>query len=458
MNNLNPFPWHYFVRTIRSRITLIVLCSLVTFVISRVYSEYIFPKVLIAITIFITISIIQGYIRIIPFRKLLRKIEDIQVQLPHNKKLNIIYQKNEWILIQEMLKLTEKYIQEQSEEIQVRDQQTDIIIESIADPLILLDSFLNFKQYNQSFREIFIQDKVTKILKDDKLWKIFEDHKILDLFQNAKDKGEISRLSAHKINHEYFNIAVTPIIDKQGFNIGLLGLFHNVTDSMLTEKMRVDFVANVSHEIRTPITSIKGFSQVLLAQKEGFSKEMQAPLERIVHNTERLQDLFDNLLKLSIIESKYGIEKELFDLTKLVLSIQKNLQHKHPNKNVELTTSKSQPIYGDKKLLEQVFTNLIDNSIKYNPNQNTSIHLSTNQVLNRDIITIQDDGPGIEEFDLKRIFERFYRTQGQNQQHIEGAGLGLSIVKHIINKHNGQIRVESKVNKGTKFTIELPST
>ena len=421
------------------------------------YEEYLFAKVLIIILSFVVISFIQGYLRILPFRTTLAKIDEIQVQLPHNKKLNIIYQKNEWILIQEMLKLTEKYIREQNLQLQAKDQQSSTIVEAIPDPLIVVDNVLNCKQYNTSFKESFIQKKEIKVFKDEKLWKVFEDDNILDLFQQSQKDQELKRLNGQKIGQKYYNISITPILDSQNKQFGSLGLFHNVTESILTEKMRVDFVANVSHEIRTPLTSIKGFSQVLLAQKDSVPTIIHKPLERIVYNTERLKDMFDNLLKLSVLESKFEISKTNFKLDDMINSIGNNLKQKHHNKQFSLTLDSSSDIFGDKKLLEQVFTNLIDNSIKYNPKENKTISVNSLFHDNRYYISIQDNGQGIPEEDLRRIFERFYRIQGQNYQAVEGTGLGLSIVKHIINKHNGVISVESKINEGTIFKIELPN-
>ncbi len=457
MSNSNPFPWHYFIRTVRARILLVILSSVATYVVMSTYKEHLFAKVIIIIFSFIIISFIQGYLRIQPFRKTLAKIDEIQVQLPHNKKLNIIYQKNEWILIQEMLKLTEKYIREQNLQLQAKDQQSSTILEAIPDPLVVVDNVLNCKQYNTSFKESFIQSKEIKVFKDEKLWKVFEDDDILTLFQESQKDQELKRLNGQKIGQKYYNISITPILDSKNKQFGSLGLFHNVTESILTEKMRVDFVANVSHEIRTPLTSIKGFSQVLLAQKESVPAIIHKPLERIVYNTERLKDMFDNLLKLSVLESKFEISKTSFSLEDMITSINNNLKQKHLNKNFSLKVNSTSPIFGDKKLLEQVFTNLIDNSIKYNPKKDKSISVNSLFHENRYYISIQDNGQGIPEEDLKRIFERFYRIHGKNYQNVEGTGLGLSIVKHIINKHNGLISVESKINEGTVFKIELPN-
>lgn len=458
MSKATHFPWNYFVRTIRTRIILIVLTSLSTYIICQNPDDYLFSKILLIIFSFIIISFIQGYLRIIPFRKTLEKIQDIQNQLPSNKKLSLIYQENEWVLIQEMLKLTQTYIKEQSGQIHAYEKKSHLIIESIADPLVLLDTHLSCKQYNQAFQKKFIKDKIIKVTNVEKIWKVFDDNEIISLFEKAKKMGEIARLYGHPIDQEFFNISITPITNDSDKITGLLGLFHNVTQSKLTEKLRVDFVANISHEIRTPLTSIKGFSQFLLAQKNSLPINIQSPLERIVSNTERLQDLFDNLLKLSIIESKYGVEKELFDLGKLVSSIHKNLKVSYPKRDITFKDLTHQrPIFGDKKLLEQVFTNLMDNSIKYNSNKETRIEISVEQIFNRDRVTFTDNGQGIQEADINRIFERFYRVHSYEQKMIDGTGLGLSIVKHIINKHNGQIKVESEIGKGTKFIIELPS-
>ncbi len=355
-----------------------------------------------------------------------------------------------------MLKLTEKYIREQNQQILAQEHQSLIMLEAIADPIILVDSFLNCKQYNNEFKKKFIGHKNTVLFKQEKLWKVFDDEEILDLFTIAKDTGDVSRSLGHQIGSEYYNISITPIKDDQNKNLGLLGMFHNVTDAKLTEKMRVDFVANVSHEIRTPLTSIKGFSQLLLAQKEICPEGLHTPLDRIVSNTERLKDLFDNLLKLSVIESKYELEKEHFDLTQLLKSITSNLRAKYSSETIDIDIPIMAHVYGDAKLLEQVFTNLFDNSVKYSPAKKTNIKVRVIDFADSQQIEIEDDGPGISETDLKRIFERFYRAHTKGPQTVEGTGLGLSIVKHIVNKHNGTIAVDSKLDMGTIFTITLP--
>lgn len=456
MHNKKPFPWHYFIKTIRTRIILVILSTILTYVVCQTYDQNQGKGVFIVTIILIILAIIQGYFRIVPFRNLLNRIDSVQVKLPHNKKLNLIYQKDEWVLIQEMLKLTEKYINEQQQALSAQEKRSHTILESIDDPIILVDSFLNCKHYNSNFKSKFIKDKKTKVYMDEKLWKVFDDDKILDLFQWTKEKKENARIKGYEIDGDYYDISITPIIDANNQNLGILGIFHTVTESKLTEKMRVDFVANVSHEIRTPLTSIKGFAQLLLAQKDICPKELITPLERINTNTERLKDLFDNLLKLSVIESRYDIDLEEMNLSSLLNQVKSNMKAKYPSKKFEIEVPPNLNVLGDKKLLEHVFTNLLDNSIKYNDKAEGKIIIANKEDEKFSTIILNDNGPGIKGEELKRIFERFYRIQGQSTKAIEGTGLGLSIVKHIVNKHQGQISVESEVGNGTTFIIQLP--
>lgn len=455
---MNNFPWYYFLRTIRARIILVILASTLTYIICVNYTEYIFSKVLIVMAVLSTFSIVQGVLKILPLGKTLAKIDQIQIDLPHDKKLGLIYQKNEWVLIQEMLGLTEKYILEQKEKIKTQKIQSNTIIESIPQPIIWVDYYFNSLQYNKSFKQSFVQGEDTKVLYDEKLWKIFEQKEILDLFEKSKQTDTVHHLKGILIKGNYYDIAVTPIISTDKEHTGLLGIFHNVSEAKLTEKMRVDFVANVSHEIRTPLTSIKGFSQLLLAKKEDTPPELHTSLERIVTNSEKLEDLFTNLLKLSVIEAQYEIRPEEFELKPLISSISANLKGKYKNHNINLAQKVSGKIFADKKLFEHAVTNLLDNSIKYAEKESVEIKIEFNNHEMHSELSIKDNGPGIGSSDIDRIFERFYRVKGEAKlPKADGSGLGLSIVKHIINKHRGKIKVKSEVGKGTEFTIFLPT-
>lgn len=451
------FPWHYYIKTVRSRVILIVLTAVLCFMASQIYSQDLIKIIFIIVLSVTAITFVAAVVRIRPFMKLLNRIDKIQVKLPHNKKLDLIYQKDEWRIISEVLSLTEDYIDQQEKHLISQSIESNTLLDSIPNEIVIIDTFQNLKKYNNQFKEKFIKDLPTSIISDEKLWRIFENQDILTAFSQVIQNDQCIKLPATLINNEYFDITVTPIRDANNKVIEALGIFHNVTNMKLTEKMRVDFVANVSHEIRTPLTSIKGYSQLLAAQTQDLPKNSDLVIEKIVSNTERLKDLFDNLLKLSVIESQYDLTKSEIDLDLFIKKVEAGLKGKYLNKSFELNKEfKVHTVKGDSKLLEQVLTNLIDNAIKYAVDS-PKITLTARAEIDATIVEIRDNGPGINENELNRIFERFYRVQGQSSETIEGTGLGLSIVKHIIDKHGGEIKVDSIVGSGTTFTITLPN-
>ena len=458
MNKKTPFPWHYYIRTVRSRIFYVIATALLTYVLTQSYQQDILFKVTILIMLMIAISFIHSFFRIIPLRNVLSKVENIQLQLPHNKQLNVIYKKDEWTLLEEMLNLTEHYMLKQRQWIDDQNEQSKTIIETIPDAIVVIDKFENCKIFNSHFKSKFLKVD-SKIINNVKVFKIFDDELVQSFKKVINEDQCISRPAFYFPNtNEFFDIAISPVHNSNMEVTGALGIFHNVTSSKLTEKMRVDFVANVSHEIRTPLTSIKGYTQLLQAYGDKIDDDIKPILNKIDTNTNRLKDLFDNLLKLSVIESKYELNFVKLDIVKMLKVIEQNMKAKYLGHNIKISTFyEIDFIKADEKLIEQVFSNLIDNAIKYNNEDNALIQIHVSKLESYYQIKICDNGPGIRAKEVDRIFERFYRVQGGGTQKVEGSGLGLSIVKHIVNKHQGSIRVESKLDHGSCFTIQLPS-
>lgn len=454
-----PFPWHHYIKTVRTEVFFIIISSSLTMGLYFIKSDSISFYFLTLIGLLILLAFLMGYFSITPFRHLLLKIEEIQVQLPHDRKLDLIYQKDEWVLLEEMLKLTETYINEQKQSLKDQAIKSDAIIEFIPDGIIIVDKFLNILQYNNHFKNSFIKDSSIKIVDNAKLWKVFnEDTGLAEKFTKVAKGGETYNIRSFffQNQNEYYNISITPIYDSNNQITAALGIFHNSTQDKLSDQMRVDFVANVSHEIRTPLTSIKGYSQLLEAQKEKVPSELHPILQKINSNTERLKDLFNNLLKLSQIETQYQLDKKEFNLREVISKIQGQIKGKYLSHKFLIDYIGEEILYGDQKLLEQVFINLIDNSIKYSNKDETRIQIVHTKSLDYHIIGIKDNGIGLNHDEMKRIFERFYRVQGKSTKPIEGSGLGLSIVKHIINRHGGEIEVKSEENVGSEFIIHLP--
>lgn len=455
---INRFPWKYFFTLVRARLLLIIAALLLYFGLINYLRQ--FENIgTVLILIFICVAaIFHAYLTMKPMRRILVKIDRIFKKLPEKKTTENFYLKDEWEMIEDMLDLTAESLDLQKEAYENQLIQSDTLIESLPTATVIVDKFLNCKQYNKLFRTNFIKDKNIKIINSEKFWKVFENNEIESLFKEVIDQNRSKNIAGFYLQdlNAFFDISVTPLQDREAKLIGALGIFHNVTKAKLTEKMRVDFVANVSHEIRTPLTSIKGYAQLLTAQKKDLPEKLAPILDKINNNTERLKDLFDNLLKLSVIESQQEVQKEEIELAQMLLGIKANIRGKYLNKKLSLELDlKESIIRGDMKLLEQVFTNLMDNAIKYS---NTEAMIKVTSVLENDFIYIyfSDNGPGISPEELPRIFERFYRTTSGISKLVEGAGLGLSIVKHIINKHHGEISVESKSDNGTTFIIKLP--
>ncbi|MBU1147315.1 MAG: cell wall metabolism sensor histidine kinase WalK [Candidatus Omnitrophica bacterium] len=223
--------------------------------------------------------------------------------------------------------------------------------------------------------------------------------------------------------------------------------------------VRTDFVANVSHELKTPLTSIKGFIETLEDGALDDKENAQKFIGIIKKHTERISSIIDDLLSLSELElGKDRLNRQSFDLKKLVDEILLGFGHALSAKRHSIETSyngKDFNITADREKTEEVFVNLIDNAIKYtNSNGKILVNLSENE--DDFLIEIKDNGIGIPKEHLDRIFERFYRVDKARSRQLGGTGLGLAIVKHIILLNNGAIDIDSELNKGTRISFSLP--
>jgi signal transduction histidine kinase len=220
------------------------------------------------------------------------------------------------------------------------------------------------------------------------------------------------------------------------------------------EYLRKDFVTNVSHEFKTPIASIQGFAKLL--QKGNLSaEEKQEYTGIIVEETTRLSNLSSNILKMSKLENQEIVEKKNeFSLDEQIRKSILLLEHEWSKKNIELDIELDKVDYlGDEELLEQVWLNILGNAIKFSP-ANSQIAIRLGQTPSAIQVKITDYGPGMNEETRSRIFEKFY--QGDKNHSYEGSGLGLSLVKRILDLYGGKIHVESILHEGSTFTVELP--
>lgn len=222
------------------------------------------------------------------------------------------------------------------------------------------------------------------------------------------------------------------------------------------EKSRRDFTANVTHELKTPLTSINGFAEMMSTGQ--VNKEDTIKFANIIHKEGiRLLGLIDSIINLTRIESESeDIMMEAIDISTLTKEVVSQLKIRAENKGLSLNLSnKKVTIKGNQRMIKDLLFNLVDNAIKYNKPKG-KVDITLKEVNNICIINIKDTGIGIPTEEQNKIFERFYMVDKSRSKKVGGSGLGLSIVKHIVKYHNGRISLKSEVNKGTEIEIKLP--
>jgi two-component system phosphate regulon sensor histidine kinase PhoR len=240
---------------------------------------------------------------------------------------------------------------------------------------------------------------------------------------------------------------------------GAVVVLHDVTELRRLERVRQDFVANVSHEFKTPLTAIQGFTETLLGGALDDPKNNVRFLHIIRNHAVRLARLTDDLLKLARIEAgKMEVEFFSVGLMELIEGCAETALMKANKKQITLDIEIPPglpPVRGDAELLKDVLQNLLDNAIQYTPNGGR-IRVTAEAGPRDATVTVADTGIGIPLADQERIFERFYRVDAARSREAGGTGLGLSIAKHIMEAHGGRLWVDSEVGKGSRFCFSIP--
>jgi two-component system phosphate regulon sensor histidine kinase PhoR len=252
----------------------------------------------------------------------------------------------------------------------------------------------------------------------------------------------------------------TALRDAEGMVIGTLVVFHDITHLRQLETARRDFVANVSHELKTPITSIKGFVETLLSGALKEPENAEKFLRIIAQQTNRLHEIIDDLLSLSRIEQeaeRHQIALARGNLKEVLQAARQVCGPKAAAKNIgiEVTCPDTLRANFNAPLLEQALVNLIDNAVKFSPADST-VRVEAQETGAGIIIRVMDQGSGIPPEHLDRIFERFYRVDAGRSRKVGGTGLGLAIVKHIAQAHGGRVTVSSTPEGGSTFSIIIP--
>ena len=254
-----------------------------------------------------------------------------------------------------------------------------------------------------------------------------------------------------------FSVTAAPV--QMSKTTGVVLVLHDITDLRKLERMRRDFVANVSHEFKTPLTAIQGFAETLLEGALEDKENSRRFLEIIRDHALRLSRVTSDLLKLSMIEAgRLELEKCPLVVKDLVEACVETLQMKAGRKQLSITAECApdlSPIQADASRLREALLNLLDNAVQYTP-PGGRIVARANLAGKEMVIAVSDNGIGIPKADQKRIFERFYRVDDARSREAGGTGLGLAITRHLIEAHGGRIEVESEVGRGSTFSLIVP--
>jgi len=347
-------------------------------------------------------------------------------------------------------------IEDKIKEVKAQNQKLAAIFNSMIEGIIVVDKASHIISINPTIEKIFSVSR--KEVEGRAFLEAIRNNDTYEIISSVLAKGK--PLSA-EINlilpvRKTFEINATPIFDNNIVS-GCLIVIHDITEIRRLETVRSDFVANVSHELKTPLTSIKGFVETLLEGALDDKENNRNFLKIIQDHAERLDSLVNDLLSLSHLESKGIILKKTnFNLKQQVEGVISGFSSQLKKKDIEIKDELFPDILvtADKDRLEQVVTNLIDNAIKFNKEKGF-VRIYGEEINGKIKITVEDSGIGIPEKDISRIFERFYRVDKARSRELGGTGLGLSIVKHIIELHDGSVGVESTEGLGSKFWFIL---
>lgn len=337
--------------------------------------------------------------------------------------------------------------------------QMKSILKSISHGILAIDINGNIMLINEEAKRILKCDTNKKV-EDKNISSVIGEKDLLNeilLFKGSKKNKRIQLTTSEDI---VYKINLDPIYlqDFDNIIIGSIINIEDITTKVRLENMRSDFVANVSHELKTPLTSISGFVETLRLNENIDIDTRNRFLGIIESESDRLKRLIDDILLLSFIENNekmsldkvsiYQVFKEVYEMT-IYMANSKNikLDYYFDDKEIEILSNRD--------YIKQIFLNLVDNAIKYTP-ENKKIEVYVKKESKNITIKVIDEGVGIPKEDINRIFERFYRVDKARSRDVGGTGLGLAITKHIVKSLDGTIVVNSELNKGSEFIVIIP--
>lgn len=425
---------------------------------SIVTNFYVLAAVL--ISMFIIFTLLLFYI----FDKYFRPIENVSQTmdklLKGNYRARIHYSMNGTLAdLSSKVNALARNLSELTIHEQIQAEQLSTVIDNSESALVLIDEKGYIHIVNRKFLSMFggkSSDYIGFLYYD-----VIENeqihHTVQETFLYEKTIKHLFSLDKEE-ERKYLEIVGAPIFNDPGLLRGAVLAIYDITEFKNLEVMRKDFVANVSHELKTPITSIKGFSETLLDGAADDAETRNQFLQIINNESQRIKLLIDDLLILSKLEKdEMTIDSDEISTTELFKDIYPVIDQKAGLKNIHFNCIYPEEIIfvADLEKIKQILINLLTNAINYTPESGT-ITLKASETEKEVCLSVSDTGIGMSKEALSRIFERFYRVDKARSRDTGGTGLGLAIVKHIVEVHDGRIEVESEIGEGTTFNIFLP--
>ena len=346
-------------------------------------------------------------------------------------------------------------------EIEESEKQLNSIMSNLVSGVVLIDD-KGFVDLTNHATERFLSKHTSKITGKEYSY-VFGPLGIDHLIETVIEDN----VKRHDEAHIYFpeerilDVHIAPYYSQGWHQRGAIIVMHDITNIRRLEKMRSEFVANVSHELKTPITSVKGFAETLLSGDVPDKETADQFLRIIYDESERLNRLITDLLELSKIE-KQAMPLKITDVNvnQIINNSTQTISKFARDKNITLhlpEIDEAVHVEADKDRLGQIVLNLVANAVNYTAD-NGAIFINVEERTSKVVISVRDTGMGIPAESLDRLFERFYRVDQARSRHSGGTGLGLAIVKHLVESHGGNIFVKSKEGIGSTFTVELPKT
>jgi two-component system phosphate regulon sensor histidine kinase PhoR len=391
-------------------------------------------------------------------RRLLRQITDFSRSLSKGEIDKRLFLKNagEFTEIADNLTAMSVALQETMTRGEEERNRLSVILRSVPDALLIIDSKGVITLSSSSAKDFF--GNVT--MPNMRFAEVVRNHEFSDLVELVRT-GRSPGMTTFRIEYpeeKYLSVRVSPLFYKENELSGFVAVFHDITQIERLEQVRKDFVANVSHEIKTPVTAITGFADTLLDGALGEKENAVRFIRTIKSNSERINALVDDLMTISKIElGVIRIEKTQTDVHGVFDNIAELFKTKAAAKNLFLRNA-SDPsllqIEADKNRLMQILTNLVENAIKFTESGGVTFGIERGAD-GRPFLFVEDTGIGVPAKFLPRLGERFFRVDPARSRKMGGTGLGLAIVKHLVKAHGWSMKVESVQGKGTKVKVTL---